>query len=102
VDDLAKVPLSFPTDAGILGRAAFRTAQQIYPEFGGPIQSRPYSLTDCDLCDLFLCKTTGQEWETAMTAGTTPTSAPAQRPCAGEIGRSITAISRLIEGIIFL
>ena len=33
VDALAKVPLSFPTYAGILGRAAYRAAQQIYPEF---------------------------------------------------------------------
>jgi len=33
VDSLAKVPLSFPTYAGILGRAAYRAAQQIYPEF---------------------------------------------------------------------
>ena len=39
VDELAKVPLSFPTYAGILGRAAFRAAQQIHSEFGGPIQS---------------------------------------------------------------
>jgi pyruvate/2-oxoglutarate dehydrogenase complex dihydrolipoamide dehydrogenase (E3) component len=39
VDDLAKVPLSFPTYAAILGRAAFRAAQQINPDFGGPIQS---------------------------------------------------------------
>ena len=35
VDNLAKVPLSFPTYAGILGRAAYRAAQQIYPEFRG-------------------------------------------------------------------
>jgi pyruvate/2-oxoglutarate dehydrogenase complex dihydrolipoamide dehydrogenase (E3) component len=41
VDDLAKVPLSFPIYVGILGRAAFRAAQQIYPEFGGPLQSSP-------------------------------------------------------------
>jgi len=33
VDALAKVPLSFPTYAGILGRAAYRAAQQIHPEF---------------------------------------------------------------------
>ncbi len=33
VDNLAKVPLSFPTYAGILGRAAYRAARQIYPEF---------------------------------------------------------------------
>jgi pyruvate/2-oxoglutarate dehydrogenase complex dihydrolipoamide dehydrogenase (E3) component len=33
VDNLAKVPLSFPTYAGILVRAAYRAAQQIYPEF---------------------------------------------------------------------
>ena len=33
VDSLAKVPLSFPTYAGILGRAAYRAAQQIHPEF---------------------------------------------------------------------
>jgi pyruvate/2-oxoglutarate dehydrogenase complex dihydrolipoamide dehydrogenase (E3) component len=39
VADLAKVPLSFPTYVAILGRAASRAAQQIYPEFGGPIQS---------------------------------------------------------------
>jgi pyruvate/2-oxoglutarate dehydrogenase complex dihydrolipoamide dehydrogenase (E3) component len=35
VDQLAKIPLSFPTYAGILGRAAYRVAQQIYPEFSG-------------------------------------------------------------------
>lgn len=29
VDDLARVPLSFPTYAGILGRAAYRAAQQL-------------------------------------------------------------------------
>ena len=29
VDDLAQVPLSFPTYAGILGRAAYRAAQQL-------------------------------------------------------------------------
>jgi pyruvate/2-oxoglutarate dehydrogenase complex dihydrolipoamide dehydrogenase (E3) component len=33
VDNLARVPLSFPTYAGILGRAAYRAARQIYPEF---------------------------------------------------------------------
>ena len=32
MDDLAKVPLSFPTYAGILGSAAYRAAQQIHPE----------------------------------------------------------------------
>jgi pyruvate/2-oxoglutarate dehydrogenase complex dihydrolipoamide dehydrogenase (E3) component len=31
VDDFAKVPLSFPTYAGILRRAASHGAQQIYP-----------------------------------------------------------------------
>ena len=35
VDKMAKVPLSFPTYAGILGRAAYRAAQQIFPEFRG-------------------------------------------------------------------
>ena len=35
VDKMARVPLSFPTYAGILGRAAYRAAQQIYPEFRG-------------------------------------------------------------------
>jgi pyruvate/2-oxoglutarate dehydrogenase complex dihydrolipoamide dehydrogenase (E3) component len=35
VDALAKVPLSFPTYAGIVARAAYRAAQQIYPEFHG-------------------------------------------------------------------
>jgi len=33
VDNMAEVPLSFSTYAGILGRAAYRAAQQIYPEF---------------------------------------------------------------------
>jgi pyruvate/2-oxoglutarate dehydrogenase complex dihydrolipoamide dehydrogenase (E3) component len=33
VDSMAKIPLSFPTYAGILVRAAYRAAQQIYPEF---------------------------------------------------------------------
>jgi pyruvate/2-oxoglutarate dehydrogenase complex dihydrolipoamide dehydrogenase (E3) component len=37
VDNMAKVPLSFPTYAGILGRAAYRAAQQIYPEFRGHV-----------------------------------------------------------------
>jgi pyruvate/2-oxoglutarate dehydrogenase complex dihydrolipoamide dehydrogenase (E3) component len=32
VDNLARVPLSFPTYAGIVARAAYRAAQQIYPE----------------------------------------------------------------------
>jgi pyruvate/2-oxoglutarate dehydrogenase complex dihydrolipoamide dehydrogenase (E3) component len=35
VDNLAKIPLSFPTYAGILVRAAYRAARQIYPEFNG-------------------------------------------------------------------
>jgi pyruvate/2-oxoglutarate dehydrogenase complex dihydrolipoamide dehydrogenase (E3) component len=35
VDSMARIPLSFPTYAGILGRAAYRAAQQIYPEFRG-------------------------------------------------------------------
>jgi pyruvate/2-oxoglutarate dehydrogenase complex dihydrolipoamide dehydrogenase (E3) component len=35
VDKMARVPLSFPTYAGILSRAAYRAAQQIYPEFRG-------------------------------------------------------------------
>jgi pyruvate/2-oxoglutarate dehydrogenase complex dihydrolipoamide dehydrogenase (E3) component len=35
VDALAHVPLSFPTYAGIVARAAYRAAQQIYPEFRG-------------------------------------------------------------------
>jgi pyruvate/2-oxoglutarate dehydrogenase complex dihydrolipoamide dehydrogenase (E3) component len=38
VEKMAKVPLSFPTYAGILGRAAYRAAQQIYPEFSGRMQ----------------------------------------------------------------
>ncbi len=29
VDDLARVPLSFPTYAGILGRAAYHAAEQL-------------------------------------------------------------------------
>ena len=35
VDNMAGIPLSFPTYAGILVRAAYRAAQQIYPEFRG-------------------------------------------------------------------
>ena len=35
VDSMARIPLSFPTYAGILGRATYRAAQQIYPEFRG-------------------------------------------------------------------
>jgi hypothetical protein len=34
VDDLAKMPLSFPTYTGILGLAAFRAARQIHPDDG--------------------------------------------------------------------
>ena len=34
VDDLTKVPLSFPTYTGILARAAFRASQQIHLEVG--------------------------------------------------------------------
>lgn len=33
VDNLANAPFSFPIYAGIFGRAAYRTAVQIYPEF---------------------------------------------------------------------
>jgi pyruvate/2-oxoglutarate dehydrogenase complex dihydrolipoamide dehydrogenase (E3) component len=39
VDKLAKIPLSFPTYAGILVRAAYRAAEQIYPEFGATMQA---------------------------------------------------------------
>jgi len=35
VDDLSKIPLSFPTYTGILMRAAYRAAEQIHPEVGG-------------------------------------------------------------------
>jgi pyruvate/2-oxoglutarate dehydrogenase complex dihydrolipoamide dehydrogenase (E3) component len=35
VDNMARIPLSFPTYAGILARTAYRAAQQIYPEFRG-------------------------------------------------------------------
>ena len=35
VDQLAQIPLSFPTYAGILARTAYRAAKQIYPEFSG-------------------------------------------------------------------
>ncbi len=34
VDDLARVPLSFPTYAGILGRAAYRASEQLHLEMG--------------------------------------------------------------------
>ena len=39
VDGLAKVPLSFPTYTGIVARAAYRAAKQIYPEFSAEAQS---------------------------------------------------------------
>ena len=35
VDELARVPLSFPTYAGILGRAAYRAARAIEPTAAG-------------------------------------------------------------------
>jgi dihydrolipoamide dehydrogenase len=35
VDDIARIPLSFPTYTGIVARAAYRAANQIYPEFSG-------------------------------------------------------------------
>ena len=34
VDDLAQVPLSYPTYAGILGRAAYRASEQLHLEMG--------------------------------------------------------------------
>ena len=34
VDELACIPLSFPTYAGILGRAAYRAAEQLNLEVG--------------------------------------------------------------------
>ena len=37
VDDLARVPLSFPTYAGILGRAAYRAAEQLNLAVGGQV-----------------------------------------------------------------
>ena len=37
VDDLAQVPLSFPTYAGILGRAARRAAEQLGLQVGGEV-----------------------------------------------------------------
>ena len=33
VDDIARIPLSFPTYTGIVARAAYRAANLIYPEF---------------------------------------------------------------------
>jgi pyruvate/2-oxoglutarate dehydrogenase complex dihydrolipoamide dehydrogenase (E3) component len=38
VGDLARLPLSFPTYAGTLGRAAIRAAQQWNPGVGGPVR----------------------------------------------------------------
>lgn len=35
VDNLAKIPLSFPTYTGIVARAVYRAARQIYPELSG-------------------------------------------------------------------
>ena len=37
VDDLARVPLSFPTYAAMPGRAAYRAAQQLNLEVGGRV-----------------------------------------------------------------
>jgi hypothetical protein len=37
VDDLARVPLSFPTYAAMPGRAAYRAAQQLNLELGGQV-----------------------------------------------------------------
>jgi dihydrolipoamide dehydrogenase len=36
VDDLARVPLSFPTYSGILGRAAYRAAEQLNLDVSWP------------------------------------------------------------------
>jgi hypothetical protein len=35
VDEIARIPLSFPTHTGIVARTAYRAAYQIYPEFSG-------------------------------------------------------------------
>jgi dihydrolipoamide dehydrogenase len=35
VDDIARIPLSFPTYTGIVARAAYRAANQIYSKFSG-------------------------------------------------------------------
>lgn len=37
VDDLARMPLAFPTYVGILSRAAYRAARQIDPAFAAPV-----------------------------------------------------------------
>ena len=37
VDDLARVPLSFPTYAAMPGRAAYRAAQQLNLRVGGKV-----------------------------------------------------------------
>jgi hypothetical protein len=37
VDELARVPLSFPTYAGILARAAYRAAERLNLEVGGAL-----------------------------------------------------------------
>jgi Pyridine nucleotide-disulphide oxidoreductase, dimerisation domain len=55
VDDLARVPLSFPTYAGIPGRAAYRAAEQLNLEVGGQMyeegeatyQQVPHARTGC-------------------------------------------------------
>ena len=39
VDDLARVPLSFPTYASMPGRAAYRAAQQLNLETGGHVST---------------------------------------------------------------
>ena len=41
VDEIARIPLSFPTYTGIVARAAYRAAHQIYPEFSGPDAMSP-------------------------------------------------------------
>ena len=51
VDDLARVPLSFPTYAGMLGRAAYRAAQQLNLDVrGGATTDRDRRLIGCRRC----------------------------------------------------
>ena len=42
VDDLARVPLSFPTYAGILGRVAASAARRINPPVGWQVNETDY------------------------------------------------------------
>ena len=46
VDEIARIPLSFPTYTGIVARAAYRAARQIYPEFNSQAEASSGRLSE--------------------------------------------------------